>query len=120
MINYRHYYPYVVCLLAGMFLFYKYLLQISPSVMSHELMRDFHLTGASLGNLAACFAYTYFIMQIPAGIILDKYNTRLVIVSTIALSAFFTLLFVFSHSVLSAGIARAGIGLSVAFAFSGY
>lgn len=113
-------YPYIVCLVSGMFIFYKFLLQISPSVMSHDLMRDFHLTGAGLGNLTASFLYTYLFMQIPAGILLDKYNPRTVIVTTITASAMFTLLFVAAHSALTAGIARAGIGLTAAFAFSAY
>lgn len=113
-------YPYIVCIVSGLFLFYKYLLQISPSVMSTDLMRDFQLTGASIGNLTACFLYTYLFMQMPAGILLDRYNPRKVIVITILSSAFFTLLFALSNSTFMAGMSRAGIGLAAAFAFSAY
>jgi len=113
-------YPYMVCLVGGLFVFYKYLLQVSPSVMSSDLMRDFHITGAGLGNLTACFLYTYLLMQIPAGILLDRYNPRHVIVTTISLCAVFTLLFALSSSEFMACIARAGIGLAAAFSFSAY
>ncbi|HVV69261.1 MAG TPA: MFS transporter [Gammaproteobacteria bacterium] len=118
----RHWqcYPYLVCIISGLFIFYKYLLQISPSVMSSDLMRDFHLTGAGLGNLTASFLYTYFLMQIPSGMILDQYNPRKVIVTTLVTSTVFTLVFARTSSVLTAGIARAGIGFTTAFAFNAY
>src|SRR5689334_12803121 len=103
-------YPYIVCLVSGLFILYKYLLQISPSVMTNDLMRVFHLSGGGLGNLAACFFYSYLLMQIPSGLILDRYSPKRVMVSMIVLGALFTGWFAWASSAMTAGIARAGIG----------
>ena len=67
-------YPWIVWVLAASFFYYKYLIQVSPGVMSSQLMSAYSLTGAGLGNLAACFFYGYLLMQIPVGIILDKWS----------------------------------------------
>lgn len=120
MLGYKSLYPYVACIVAGLFIFYKYLLQVSPSVMTSDLMRNFQLTGTSLGNLTACFLYAYLLMQIPAGIIFDKYSVRHVIIISLSICAIFTLLFSYTSSFWLACIARTGMGLGAAFAFISY
>lgn len=50
-----HFYPWLVIALASGFLFYKYILQVSPSIMTEDLMRVFQIQGTGLGNLAASF-----------------------------------------------------------------
>ena len=76
-------YPWFVWCLASSFLFYKYLLQVSPSVMVNELMQSFHLTGQSMGNLAAFYFYAHLLMQLPVGILLDNFNPKRLIVGAI-------------------------------------
>ncbi|MEO8963410.1 MAG: hypothetical protein ABI370_01870, partial [Gammaproteobacteria bacterium] len=65
-------YPALVISLCAFFLFYKYVLQIYPSVITKQLMEEWQLTGAGLGNLAATFYYSLMITQIFVGVILDK------------------------------------------------
>lgn len=110
------YYPWLVWFLGAAFFFYKYVLQVSPSVMTDDLMRTFAISGAGLGNLAACFAYTYLIMQIPVGVLLDRWSPRIITTLAIFICALGTLLFANSHTLLSAGISRALIGVGAAFA----
>lgn len=112
----NRFYPWLVWSLAATFFFYKYLLQVSPSVMSEDLMRSFAASGAQLGNLAACFFYSYLILQIPVGILLDRYNPRYITSLAIAISALGVLLFSFAQSLFSAYFARALIGCGAAFA----
>src|ERR1700688_2593203 len=69
-------YPGLVISLCACFLFYKYVLQVYPSIITDQLMREFQLTGAGLGNLAATFYYAYMIAQLFVGVMLDKYSTR--------------------------------------------
>lgn len=109
-------YPWLVWGLGAAFFFYKYVLQVSPSVMSTDLMRAFSVTGAGLGNLAACFFYAYLIMQIPVGLMLDRWSPRIVAASAIFLSALGTFLFAHAHNLLTAGMSRALIGFGAAFA----
>lgn len=49
------FYPWLVIALAAAFLFYKYMLQVSPSIMTEDLMRVFQIQGTGLGNLTASF-----------------------------------------------------------------
>lgn len=69
-------YAWLVFFLSACFLFYKYILQISPAVMTTDLMKAYSLTGTSLGFLVGFYFYTYMIMQIPSGILLDKFGAR--------------------------------------------
>jgi sugar phosphate permease len=112
----KAYYPWIIWALSASFFFYKYLLQVSPSVMSTELMSAYTLTGAGLGNLAACFFYAYFLMQIPVGIILDKWSPRIVMTIAVFFCALSTLVFSYTHLLFLAQLSRFIMGLTTAFA----
>lgn len=109
-------YPWIVWTLAASFFYYKYLIQVSPGVMSSQLMRDFSLTGAGLGNLAACFFYGYLLMQIPVGILLDKWSPRKLTSIAACICALGVFLFANTYSLATASFSRFLIGLSAAFA----
>ena len=116
----KTYYPWVVLSFAAFFLFYKYLLQVSPSVMTHALMQHFHLHGSSLGNLAATFFYAYLVVQLFVGPLLDKYSPRTLTALALAISAVGALWFAGAQSLFSASCARALVGAGAAFATVSY
>ncbi len=105
-----------IWLLSAMFMFYKYVIEISPSVMTSILMKTFHISGAQLGNLAACYFYAYLLLQIPAGFLIDRFGPRKVTTLAIALCASGCLIFAGANSVLVAGIGRFLAGAGAAFA----
>ena len=109
-------YPWIVWILGASFFFYKYLVQVSPSVMTHDLMRAFQVHGVGLGNLSACYFYAYLLMQIPVGILLDKYSPRYLTACAILICALSTFVFSEAHSLTTACFARAFIGFGAAFA----
>lgn len=109
-------YPWLVWLLAASFMYYKYLIQVSPGVMSKQLMSAYSLTGAGLGNLAACFFYGYLLMQIPVGILLDRWSPGKITTIAVSVCALGVALFAHTHTLLTAGLSRFLIGLSAAFA----
>lgn len=109
-------YPWIVWILAASFFYYKYLIQVSPGVMSQQLMSAYSLTGAGLGNLAACFFYGYLLMQIPAGILLDKWSPGKITAISAFICASAIFLFANTHSPITAGFSRFLIGISAAFA----
>jgi fucose permease len=43
--------------------------RVAPAVMTAELMHDFNISAAALGNLSAFYYYSYVTMQIPTGIL---------------------------------------------------
>lgn len=112
----KNIYPWLVWIIGAAFFFYKYLVQVSPSVMTADLMKAFHLNGAGLGNLSAFFFYSYLVMQIPVGILLDKFSPRLLTALAILLCSISTLIFSQTQSFMIACLARAMIGAGAAFA----
>jgi len=55
---------------------YAFFQRVAPSVMVEDLMRDFAVTGAVLGNLSAIYFYVYAGLQIPIGMALDYWGPR--------------------------------------------
>jgi sugar phosphate permease len=91
--------------------------RVAPAVITRELMSDFALSAAALGNLAAAYYYSYVAMQIPAGVMADRWGPRRVLTAGAALAALGTLMFAFAGSYALAGFGRLLIGASVGVAF---
>lgn len=106
----------VIWLLSSLFMFYKYALEVSPSVMAPHLMKDFHISGMELGNLAATYFYAYLILQIPAGLLIDKLGPRKSTTTAIALCAGGCLIFAHAETLLIASVGRFITGTGAAFA----
>jgi len=106
----------IIWFLSALFMFYKYALEVSPSVMTNTLMSTFQISGAQLGNLAACYFYAYLLLQIPAGILLDRFGPRKTTTLAIGLCAVGSLIFAQSTSLLVAGVGRFLTGAGAAFA----
>lgn len=109
-------YPWFVWFVGACFFFYKYLVQVSPSVMTTDLMHAFQVNGVGLGNLSACYFYAYLLMQIPVGLLLDKYSPRFLTTLAILIVALSTFVFSEATSLTLACVSRACIGLGAAFA----
>jgi nitrate/nitrite transporter NarK len=113
-------YAYLIISLCAFFLFYKYILQIYPSIITESLMNEFKLTGAGLGNLAATFYYSFMATQLFVGYMLDKYSARWVTAGAILCCAIGVVWFADSHTIMNAGLSRALMGVGVAFATVSY
>ena len=57
-------YPWLIVLMSSLFLFYKYIIQVSPSVMTNELMLQFKINATGLGSLASIYFYSYLLVQL--------------------------------------------------------
>lgn len=91
--------------------------RVAPAVMTQELMRDFNLAAAGLGNLSAFYFYSYVAMQIPTGILADAWGPRRLLSLGAVGAAVGTLVFAMSHSLAWAEVGRLLIGGSVAVAW---
>ncbi len=105
-----------IWLLSALFMFYKFALEVSPSVMTKTLMQTFQINGTQLGNLAACYFYAYLLLQIPAGLLLDKFGPRKTTTIAIVFCALGSLLFANADSLFIAGVGRFVTGAGAAFA----
>ena len=97
-----------------LFAFYQ---RVAPAVMTDQLMADFAIGGAALGNLSAFYFYAYVAMQIPTGVMADRYGPRRVLAGGAGIAAIGSLLFAFAPDFGWAGIGRLLVGASVAVAF---
>ncbi len=105
--------------LGTLFFAYAFVQRVSPSVMTSELMRDFAVGGAALGSLSAFYFYAYASIQLPVGMLTDRYGPRKLMSLAALLCGLASFGFAFSDSLLSASIGRALIGATVAFGFVG-
>lgn len=111
--------PVIVCTLAGLFYLYEFVLQVSPSVMTTELMRDLKLNAAGLGAVSAFYYYAYTPMQIPAGLLYDRFGPRILITIAILICASGAFFFGLTNNVAMASLGRFFMGIGSAFSFIG-
>ncbi len=111
--------PWVVWGLGCLFYFYECLLQVSPSVMSSELMRDFSVTSQTLGILSGIYFYSYAAMQLPGGVMMDYFGPQRLLTIATTICAVSTIAFGMTDNFFMACIARLMIGFGSAFAAVG-
>lgn len=106
----------IFILVAG-FLAYEMAIQVSPAVIIKPLMAELHIDALGLGLMTGCYYYTYTLMQVPAGLLLDRYPFGKIMFLPIMACAVGAILFGLSNSVMQASIARMLMGAGSAFAF---
>ena len=108
-----------VCFLASLFYLYDFVLQVAPSVITHDLMGELGLGATGLGIISAFFFYAYAPMQIPAGLSYDKFSPRYVIALATAVCALGGLFFSLGHTAFALCLGRFLTGAGAAFSFIG-
>jgi sugar phosphate permease len=101
---------------AALFYVAAFMLRAAPAVMTQELMRDFHIGAANLGNLTAFYFYAYVAMQIPVGVLTGPLGARRLLVIGSLLAAIGTFMFGSTDSFFVACLGRAILGGSTATA----
>ncbi len=109
----------VVWALAVAFYFYEFLLRISPSVMLPELMSAFKVDAAQLGALSAFYLFAYAPLQIPVGLMMDRWGARRLETIACILCGLGGILFGIAPVLGVADIGRVLMGIGSAFAFVG-
>lgn len=111
--------PWVICGLGALFYCYEYLLRIAPSVMTVDLMQAYKINATVLGNLAAFYYYAYTPMQLPVGLLMDRYGPRRLLTLACLACALGSYLFAQAFHLAFAEIGRFMVGFGSAFAFVG-
>jgi len=112
-------YPWLIVCCGMLFYCYNYFLRVSPGVMQDQLTAAFHINATAFGALAGLYYWSYTPMQLPAGMIYDKYGVRFVL-STAVLTAVAGLwVFISADHYMTAAIGRLMIGAGCAFAYIG-
>lgn len=109
----------IIWCLATIFYFFDNLLQVSPGVMKPELSAVFNLGAAELGILSSCYLWAYGLMQIPAGLLMDKYGPRILFTIASLLCAIGSFIFASADILSTAKFGRILIGTGASFAVVG-
>jgi len=104
----------VVFGVAGAFYLAGFYLRVSPAVMTTELMADFSITASDLGQLSAVFFYTYVLMQIPTGVLVDSWGAKRLLIIGSVFVAGGTFLFGAAPTFGIAALGRAILGAGTA------
>lgn len=101
-----------------LFYFYQFIARSSfPTVLTDEYMRHFVIDTTGVGVLASCYYFVYTFMQIPAGIVIDKYSSRYIGTMATFVCALGVLIFVATTNCYVAGVGQMFVGFGSAFAF---
>jgi MFS family permease len=111
--------PLLAWLTGAIFFFYAWVLRVAPSVIIDDLMRDFAVGAAVLGNLSALYFYGYSGMQLPVGVLLDRFGPRRLMTLAALVCAAGCALFATSTSFWGVAVGRFLVGASAAFSLVG-
>jgi MFS family permease len=120
MLSYKHkYWPYVMWLFPLLFFAYQFILRLWPGLMMQSIMEQFTIDASHFGILAAFYYYGYAGMQVPVGILLDRYNPRYVIFAFAITCGLATLAFTYTDNFYIAVLCRFLVGAGSAVGFLG-
>lgn len=110
-------YPVFILFVSSLFYIYEFFLRVMPSVITEQLMREFHVGAGLMSTMTSCFLYAYALMQIPAGILVDRYGPRKVLTCAVFICALATFLFQSTTHIAPAILSRLMLGAASSVAF---
>lgn len=105
--------------LAVAFYFYEYFLRVAPSVMVQDLFESFQIGAATLGVISAAYLYAYAPMQLPVGMLMDRFGARKLLTLAALVCGIASIMFGMAMKVPITIVARLLMGAGSAFAFIG-
>lgn len=104
-------------LTAALFFFYEFIQLNLFNAIDVQLMQDFQLNAPQLGQLASMYFYANALFLFPAGILLDRFSTKKLLLCAIALCTVGTFVFALSSNYFLAACARFLVGSGASFCF---
>lgn len=111
--------PYFICTLASLFYVYDFVIQILPGTIFHDLMKQYNIGAAGLGLLSSFFFQGYMLMQIPCGLLYDRYGPHRLLTLMCFIASAATFLFLATPYFSVAAGSRFFMGVGSAFAYIG-
>jgi MFS family permease len=105
----------IVCI----FYSYEFFLRIIPSLLVNVLQSQYHATAIGIASFGTSYFIGYVFMQIPAGLIFERYSFPRVASLGLLICTIGTLLFTSAHELWLGLLGRFILGCGSAFAFIG-
>lgn len=109
--------PWLVCFSASLFFFYEFIQGNMFASINHEIMQDFHTDLIGCSWMSSMYYLANVIFLFPAGVLLDRYSTKKVILLSLLTCIVGTFLFALSSSYQVGLICRFITGIGSAFCF---
>lgn len=107
--------PWLVCLSAGLFFLYEFFQLNLFDVINTPLREAFNISAAEISWMSSTYVWANVLFLLPAGMILDRFSTRNVILSAMALCIIGTLGFGMTKVFSLAAFFHAMTGIGNAF-----
>lgn len=107
----------IVCLSAGLFFLYEFFQLNIFDVINQPLRDEFHIDAAQLSWMSSAYLWADILFLLPAGIILDRFSTRRVILTAMLVCVIGTVGFALTDSFLLASFFHFLSGIGNAFCF---
>ncbi len=105
--------------LAAAFYLFGFFQRVTPAALADALSRELAPTATSLGWLSATYFYCYALMQLPSGVLADRFGPQRLFIAATAAAIVGTLLFALAESFTTAAIGRGIIGGAAAVGWIG-
>ena len=109
--------PYLAWLSVVLVFFFQYIIRVAPGAMVSDLRQDFGFTATEFSYLGAVFLYGYAVLQIPIGILIDRFGVRFITLASIVLCVLSTYLFAWTTQPWVAIGSRLLLGIGAAAPF---
>ena len=103
--------------IAAMFYLYEFFLRNVLGTVAGQVIKELHLNPETFALLGTAYFVIYGVMQIPVGILCDKFGVKNNMLLALALCVISSLMLAFSNHFAVALISRMLMGLGSAFAF---
>src|SRR6202049_3957521 len=88
-----------------------FLQRVSPQSISLNFMADFGTDAAGVAMLASSYFWGYTLMQIPAGVLVDRYGVKRVVLFSMLASSLGSVAFALAPNLLDVFVARLIVAL---------
>ncbi len=105
--------------IAAVFYAYEFIHRVVPSILTDELRVGLSINDHQLGTIGAMYFYAYAAFQLPAGVLIDRFGAKKLLVTASAVLTLGSFIFASTTSFHVAQMSRFLIGMGSAFAFIG-
>lgn len=88
-----------------------------PNVFNEDLRNYFSIHTTEMGTLISLFYVAYTAMQIPVGLVIDRFSAKLISVFAFVCVSLGTIMFVITNNYMIAAMAQLFLGFGCSFAF---
>ncbi len=110
-------YSFFILGLAILFFLYEFFLRVLPATIAQNIINSLDMTIEQFAFIGSAYYLTYSIMQIPVGLLLDRFSAKKLVTGACALCALGIFWFSFAQTFLPAFFSRLLIGIGSSFGF---